>query len=77
MTEEFDALRRAARGYCDIIEAVGEEEQGWLNKVIRILPRLHAAVSAILELEKSGGQARGGQPGDALFPVQQAASAAR
>jgi len=56
MTEEFEVLHRVAREYCDVIEAVGEQEQGWLKKVVKILPRLHAAISAILEMEKSGGK---------------------
>ncbi|HID44135.1 MAG TPA: DUF5063 domain-containing protein [Chromatiaceae bacterium] len=55
MTEEFEVLRRVAREYCDVIEAVGEQEEGWLKRVVKILPQLHAAISAVLELEKSGG----------------------
>jgi hypothetical protein len=55
MTGEFETLYRVAKEYCDVIESVGEQERVWLKKVVRILPRLHAAVSAILEPEKSGG----------------------
>ncbi len=55
MTREFENLYRAAREYCDIIEAVENDGQGWLRRVIQILPQLHAAVSAILEREESEG----------------------
>lgn len=51
MTGEFENLYRVAREYCTIIEAVGENEQDWLKRVVQVLPRLHAAVTALLRLD--------------------------
>ena len=55
MSGEFDDLRRIAQEYCDLIEIVGEDQQGWLAKVANILPKLHAAIVTVLELDKKGG----------------------
>lgn len=55
MTREFDNLHLVAREYCALIEAVGEDAQGWLKHVVQVLPQLHAAISAVLELDESRG----------------------
>jgi hypothetical protein len=55
MSGEFDTLRRVAQEYCDLIEIVGDDQQGWLSRVASILPQLHAAIAAILALDKKGG----------------------
>ena len=57
MTQEFENLQRIAKEYCDLIEQIGENQQGWLKQVVQILPRLHAAISTVLEQDDARGNA--------------------
>lgn len=50
MTDNFAALLAVAREYCDLIESAGKGDgHGWLRRVERLLPRLHAAISIELD----------------------------
>ncbi|WP_456406857.1 DUF5063 domain-containing protein [Thiolapillus sp.] len=55
MTREFETLQKVAREYCDLIEAVGDDEKDWLKRVVKVLPQLHAAISVILEHDEARG----------------------
>jgi hypothetical protein len=40
-------LTQVARDYCALIEGSGGQDDQWLGEIAKLLPRLHAAVSAL------------------------------
>ncbi len=55
MNNAFDNLHKLAEEYCQIIENVDEGDSGWLRKVFRLLPQLHAAIALFLEEDSREG----------------------
>lgn len=47
MKPEMIELTRLAKAYCGLIEAAEEENSEWLRGLITLLPKLHAAVTAL------------------------------
>ncbi len=56
MNQELQDLSGVARNYCALIESVDRVDSVWLDKLWRLLPRLHVAVIAV-------DSARAGRPG--------------
>jgi len=55
MNESFEQLRQLAEEYCQTIENVEEGDTGWLRRVFRLLPQLHAAIALFLEEDSREG----------------------
>ncbi len=47
MNQELQDLSGIARNYCALIESVDRVDSRWLDKLWRLLPRLHVAVMAL------------------------------
>lgn len=47
MSLEFDTMLETAREYCDLIEAAEDANGQWLQRLLELLPRLHAAMAAL------------------------------
>ena len=47
MDQELQNLSGVARSYCALIESVDRVDSRWLDKLWRLLPRLHVAVMAV------------------------------
>ncbi len=47
MDQELQDLSGVARSYCALIESVDRVDSRWLDKLWRLLPRLHVAVMAV------------------------------
>jgi len=47
MDQELQDLSGIARSYCALIESVDSANSRWLDKLWRLLPRLHVAVMAV------------------------------
>ncbi len=47
MTSDLQEMVALARRYCAIVESAGEQDEAWLGDVASLLPRLHAAISAL------------------------------
>jgi hypothetical protein len=55
MSPEFNVMLESAREYCEVIETAGENRDEWLDRISALLPRLHAAVSALeMNVENDG-----------------------
>ena len=50
-------MTQAAADYCELIEKVEILDSGWLEELAAILPRLHAAVSALGKADEEPGHA--------------------
>ncbi len=55
MSQAFHDLEQLARRYCRIIEGVDQAGDGWLREVFRLLPRIHAAITELLEEDARQG----------------------
>ena len=53
MSAEFDAMLDTAREYCRLIEAAAEADDRWLQRLLELLPRLHAAMASLGPLAES------------------------
>ena len=51
----FDDMVKTAQIYCNLIESVEQADSSWLGKMETLLPKLHAAVSA-LGVSRKGGE---------------------
>lgn len=47
MCHHLDELVEAARHFCELIESIDDADHAWLRQVSMVLPRLHAAVTAL------------------------------
>ena len=47
MTPAFNEMAEAATAFCNLIEKVEIADAGWLKKMSLLLPRLHAAITAL------------------------------
>lgn len=46
-TGQFGAMVEAAREYCALVEHAQVSDPAWLERMFRLLPRLHAAITAV------------------------------
>lgn len=47
MSSQVLEMRQLAQSYCELIENSGGENEGWLDQLANLLPRLHAAVASL------------------------------
>ncbi|MCU7880805.1 MAG: DUF5063 domain-containing protein [Candidatus Thiodiazotropha sp. (ex Lucinoma aequizonata)] len=47
MSPKIEELEVLARNYCELVESLQEGNTQWLQEIAGLLPRLHAAVSAL------------------------------
>lgn len=47
MSPQFNEMSKVAANYCNMIESVQDADSGWLEQMERLLPKLHAAISAL------------------------------
>ena len=47
MSPQFTEMSKIATNYCNMIESVQDADFSWLERMERLLPKLHAAISAL------------------------------